>query len=156
MQTQSDDFARQRVEDNLVDGLIEDNSFEIPDSMIETYLDGMVESYKREHQDHDHDIEEGAIRENGREQAERGVKRFLLLDSVAEQENIEVTDEDVDKHLEEMSQRHNIEGVRLRQILNRSGQLDQIQSEIKTQKTFDFLIENAEVEEVEEVGGEEA
>ena len=151
MQAQYDQAIRQRVEEGLMDALIEGNPFEVPDSMIETYLEGMIESYKQEHAGHDHEIDEDAIRENGRDQAERGVKRFLLLDAVADQENIEVTDEDLDKHLEEMSQRHNIEGPRLRQILGRTEQLDQIESDIKTQKTFDFLIDNANVEEVEEV-----
>lgn len=154
MQTQYEQVIRQRVEENLMDALIEGNPFEVPDSMVENYLNGMVESYKREHAGHDHDIDEDAIREEGRDQAERGVKRFLLMDAVADQENIEVTDDDLDKHLEEMSQRHNIEGPRLRQILSRTEQLDQIESEIKTQKTFDFLIDNADVEDVEEVEGE--
>ena len=151
MQAQYNQAIRQRVEEGLMDALIEGNPFEVPDSMIETYLEGMIESYKQEHAGHDHEIDEDAIRENGRDQAERGVKRFLLLDAVADQENIEVRDEDLDKHLEEMSQRHNIEGPRLRQLLGRTEQLDQIKSDIKTQKTFDFLIDNANVEEVEEV-----
>ena len=154
MQAQYDQMIRQRVEENLMDALIEENPFEVPDSMVENYLNGMIESYKREQAGHDHGIDEDALREEGRDQAERGVKRFLLLDAVADQENIEVTDDDLDKHLEEMSQRHNIEGPRLRQILSRTEQLDQIESEIKTQKTFDFLIDNADVEDVEEVEGE--
>ena len=154
MQAQYDQVIRQRVEENLIDALIEGNPFEIPDSMVENYLDGMVESYKQEHAGPDPDIDEDAIRESGRDQAERGVKRFLLLDAVADQENIEVTDDDLDKHLEEMSQRHSIEGPRLRQILSRTEQLDQIESELKTQKTFDFLLDNADVEEVEEVEDE--
>ncbi len=154
MQTQYDQMIRQRVEENLIDALIEGNPFEVPDSMVENYLNGMVESYKREQAGPDQDIDEDAIRESGRDQAERGVKRFLLLDAVADQEKIEVRDEDLDEHLEEMSQRHNIEGPRLRQILSRTEQLDQIESDIKTQKTFDFLIDNADVEDVEEVEGE--
>ena len=154
MQAQYDQVIRQRVEENLVDALIEGNPFEIPDSMVENYLDGMVESYKQENAGHDPDIDEDAIRESGRDQAERGVKRFLLLDAVADLENIEVTDDDLDKHLEEMSQRHSIEGPRLRQILSRTEQLDQIESELKTQKTFDFLLDNADVEDVEEVEDE--
>ena len=154
MQTQYDQMIRQRVEENLIDALIEGNPFEVPDSMVENYLNGMVESYKREQAGPDQDIDEDAIRESGRDQAERGVKRFLLLDAVADQEKIEVTDEDLDEHLEEMSQRHNIEGPRLRQILGRTEQLDQIESDIKTQKTFDFLIDNADVEDVEEVESE--
>ncbi len=154
MQAQYDQAIRQRVEENLMDALIEGNPFEVPDSMVENYLDGMIESYKREQAGHDQGIDEDALREEGRDQAERGVKRFLLLDAVADQEDIEVTDDDLDKHLEEMSQRHNIEGPRLRQILSRTEQLDQIESEIKTQKTFDFLIDNADVEDVEEIEGE--
>ncbi len=154
MATQYDQMIRQRVEENLMDALIEENPFEVPDSMVENYLDGMIESYKREHAGHDHGIDEDAIREEGRDQAERGVKRFLLLDAVADQEDIGVTDDDLDKHLEEMSQRHNIEGPRLRQILGRTEQLGRIESDIKTQKTFDFLIDNADVEDVEEVEGE--
>ena len=154
MQAQYDQVIRQRVEENLIDALIEGNPFEIPDSMVENYLDGMVESYKQEHAGPDPDIDEDAIRESGRDQAERGVKRFLLLDAVADLENIEVTDDDLDKHLEEMSQRHSIEGPRLRQILSRTEQLDQIESELKTQKTFDFLLDNADVEDVEEVEDE--
>ena len=154
MQTQYEQVIRQRVEENLMDALIEENPFEVPDSMVENYLNGMIESYKREQAGHDQGIDEDALREEGRDQAERGVKRFLLLDAVADQENIEVTDDDLDKHLEEMSQRHNIEGPRLRQILSRTEQLDQIESEIKTQKTFDFLIDNADVEDVEEVEDE--
>ncbi len=151
MEAQYEQVIRQRVEENLMDALIEENPFEIPDSMVENYLDGMIESYKQEQAGHDQDIDEDALREEGRDQAERGVKRFLLLEAVADQENIEVTDDDLDKHLEEMSQRHNIEGPRLRQILSRTEQLDQIESEIKTEKTFDFLIDNADVEDVEEV-----
>ena len=154
MQTQSDQAARRRVEENIVDALIEKNEFDVPDSMVETYLDGAVESYKREHQGHDHDIDEEAIRADGRDHAVRGVKRYLLLDAIASQEGIEVTEADLDKHLETMSERHNIEGVRLREILGRSGQLDQIQSDLKVEKTFDFLIEKAKIEDVEEGNGE--
>ena len=151
MQVQYNQIARQRVEENLIDALIEGNPFEIPDSMIETHLDNMIESYKQEHADHDHEIDEDAMRENGRDQAEFSIRRYLLLNAVAAQENIEVTGGDLDGHLAEMSQRHSIEGPRLRQILSRTGQLDQIYADVKTQKTFDFLIANANVEDVEEV-----
>lgn len=154
IQTQADQAGRRRVEENIVDALIEKNAFEIPDSMVETYLDGVIESYKREHAGHNHPIDEDAIRKDGRDQAVRGVKRYLLLDAIADQENIDVTEEDLDKHLETMSARHNIEGPRLRQILSRSGQLDQIQSDLKVEKTFDFLIEQAKIKDVEE-GNEE-
>lgn len=142
-------LSRQRVEENLINALIESNPFEIPESMIETHLDNVVESYKQEHADRD-EVDEDEIRKSSRDQVEHGLRRHLLLNAVAAQENIEVTAEDLDEHLEDLSQRHSIEGPRLRQILSRTGQLDQIQSDVKTQKTLDFLLAHANVEDIKE------
>ena len=155
MQARYNLLSRQRVEENLINALIEGNPFEIPESMIETHLDSVVESYKREHADRD-EVDEDAIRKSSRDQVERGLRRHLLLNAVAAQENIEVTDEDLDEHLEDLSQRHSIEGARLRQILSRTGQLDQIQADAKTQKTLDFLLAHANVEDVEEAKSQRA
>ena len=155
MQTRYNLLSRQRVEENLINALIEGNPFEIPESMIETHLDSVVESYKREHADRD-EVDEDAIRKSSRDQVERGLRRHLLLNAVATQENIEVTDEDLDEHLEDLSQRHSIEGARLRQILSRTGQLDQIQADAKMQKTLDFLLAHANVEDVEEAKSQRA
>jgi trigger factor len=117
--------------------------------MIENYLDSMVESYKKEHEGHDHGIEDDAIRREGRESAVRGVKRYLLLETVGGEEDIEVSEEELDAHVDQMAEQSQMEGKRLRQILKGSGQLERIGSELKEQKALDFLIDNADVEDVE-------
>ena len=119
--------------------------------MVETFLDNVIESYKQEHAGHDHPIDEDAIREQGREGAVRNIKCSLLLETVAKIENLQVEEADIDKHLESLSERHQVEGPRLRQILDRSGQLERIKSDLQTEKTFDYLIEQAKIEDVEEV-----
>ncbi len=151
MQIQSDRASRRRVEEHLVDALIEQNAFDVPDSMVETYLNGIIESYKREHAGHNHPIDEEAIRRDGRDSALRGVKRYLLLNAISEQEKIEVIEADLDKHLASMAEQYKIEGSQLRQILSGSGQLDQLYSDLKMEKTVDFLIEQSSLEDVEEV-----
>ena len=150
LQERADALSRRRLEENLVDALIRQNAFEIPESMVENTLDNLVESYKQEHDGHDHDIDEDAIRQEGREGAIRSVRRFLLLDAIASQEGVETTDGDIDTHLESLSERHNIEGPRLRQLLRRSGQLERIESDLQNEKIFSFLIEQTKVEDVEE------
>lgn len=150
LKQRSNALSRQRLEENLVDALIRENTFEIPDSMVENTLDNMVETYKREHDGHDHEINEDDIRQRGREGAIRNVRRFLLLDAIGGQEGMETTDKDVAQHLENLSERHDIEGSRLRQILSKSGQLERIESELQNEKIFSFLIEQAKVEDVEE------
>ena len=149
MKTQADNGSRGRLVENIVEELIAQNEFEVPDSMVETYLDNFIAQMKQERQTEEIENEEG-IREEAKPGALRGVKRYLILEQVAEKESVEVSEEDLDKHLETMSERHNVDGARIRQILGRSGQLDRIKSELLDEKVFDFLIEQAKVEDVEE------
>jgi len=146
---QADGASRSRLVENIVEELITQNEFEVPNSMVENYLDNFIEQMKKERQTEEVENED-EIRENAKPGALRGVKRYLLLEQIAEKESVEVTEEDVDKHLETMSERHNIEGARIRQILGRSGQLDRIKSDLLDDKVFDYLIEQAKVEDVEE------
>jgi trigger factor len=149
MKTQADTASRGRLVENIVEELIAQNEFEVPDSMVETYLDNFIAQMKQERQTEELENEEG-IREEAKPGALLGVKRYLILEYVAETESVEVAEEDLDKHLETMSERHSVDGARIRQILGRSGQLDRIKSELLDEKTFDFLIELAKVEDVEE------
>ena len=149
IKTQANGASRSRLVENIVEELIAQNEFEVPESMVQTYLDNFIAQMKRERQTEEVENEE-EVRENAQPGALRGVKRYLLLEKIAEMESVEVTDEDVDKHLESMSEQHNVEGPRLRQILGRSGQLDRIKSDLMDEKVFDFLIENAKVEDVVE------
>ncbi|HAA75545.1 TPA: trigger factor, partial [Candidatus Latescibacteria bacterium] len=149
IKTQANGASRSRLVENIVEELIAQNEFEVPESMVQTYLDNFIAQMKRERQTEEVENEK-EVRENAQPGALRGVKRYLLLEKIAEMESVEVTDEDVDKHLESMSEQHNVEGPRLRQILGRSGQLDRIKSDLMDEKVFDFLIENAKVEDVVE------
>ena len=149
IKAQADGASRSRLVENIVEELIAQNEFEVPESMVEAYLDNFIEQMKRERQTEEVE-NEAEIRENAKPGALRGVKRYLILEYVAEKESIEVSEEDVDKHLETMSERHNVDGARIRQILGRSGQLDRIKSDLLDDKVFDYLIEQAKVEDVVE------
>jgi len=148
--TRSDETSKKRLEENILDVLIEANEFELPDSMIENFLNNLVENYKKEHEEHDHAIDENAIREESRPGAIRNLKRYLLLESIAKQEEISVEEEDVNTHLEGLGKQYNIEAAQMRQILNRSGQLERIESELLETKSLSFLIDQADVDDVVE------
>jgi trigger factor len=149
-QTRADETSRRRVEENILDVVIEANEFELPESMVENFLNNLVENYKKEHEGHDHEVDEKAVREESRPGAMRNLKRYLLLESIARQEEIKVEEDDVNKHLEGLSKQYNMDGAQMRQILSRSGQLERIESELLETKSLTFLIEHADVDEVEE------
>ena len=149
-QARADETSRRRLEENILDVIIEGNEFELPESMVENFLNNLVENYKKEHEGHDHDIDEAAIREESRPGAIRNLKRYLLLESIAKKEEIKVEEEDINKHLDGLSQQYNLEGSQMRQMLSRSGQLERMESELLETKSLTFLIDEADVDEVEE------
>ncbi|MBB29457.1 MAG: trigger factor [Gemmatimonadetes bacterium] len=149
-QARADETSRRRLEENILDVIIEGNEFELPESMVENFLNNLVDNYKKEHEGHDHDIDEAAIREESRPGAIRNLKRYLLLESIAKKEEIKVEEEDINKHLDGLSQQYNLEGSQMRQMLSRSGQLERMESELLETKSLTFLIDEADVDEVEE------
>ncbi len=149
LKTQADFASRRYLEGHIVDELIRKNAFDLPETMIENALDTLVENQKKEHEGHDHEIDEEALRREGREGTIRGLKRHLLLEAIQKQEDLVVEAADVDRQLDVMSRRYNTEREQLRQILKRSDQIERIESNLLTEKTFDLLIEHAEIEDVE-------
>ena len=149
-QARADETSRRRLEENILDVIIEGNEFELPESMVENFLNNLVENYKKEHEGHDHDIDEAAVREESRPGAIRNLKRYLLLESIAKKEEIKVEEEDINIHLDGLSQQYNMEGSQMRQMLSRSGQLERMESELLETKSLTFLIDEADVDEVEE------
>jgi FKBP-type peptidyl-prolyl cis-trans isomerase (trigger factor) len=77
------------------------------------------------------------------------------MEAIAKKEAIQIRKEDIDDHVRSLSTSHNMEYERLRQAFERSGRMDRVEAELLEQKTFDFLIEHAEVEDVEEVSDQE-
>ena len=151
LQAQADFTSWGRLREHIIDALLRENDFEIPETMVKTYLDNLVESYKKEHEGHDHDIDEEAIRQENRAAAFRNIKRYLLLEAIGRQEGVEVTREDADGHLQILSMRHGIDVARLRQNFSQPGQKEQMESDILEDKVLNLLIGQAEIEEVEEV-----
>ncbi len=151
LQARSDSASRRRLEENIIDGLIRENSFEVPDIMVENFLDAMTQNMRKEHEGHDHDIDEEAVRTESRDAALRSVKRYLLLEAVAEREGIEVADEDREERIKSISEHSNIDVDRLKEALQTSGQLGRMDSELLEEKALDHLVEVAKIEDVEEV-----
>lgn len=77
------------------------------------------------------------------------VRGQLLLESVAEKENIEVTEEELDARIAEMAARANQSLGRLKADMDRDGRLDNLRFQVRHEKTLDFLIDKAQVTEKE-------
>jgi trigger factor len=78
-----------------------------------------------------------------REAAIREVKASLILDRIAQNENIEATEEDLNQELERLAGQTKQPVEALRQRLTREGTLDRIRDRIRNEKTLDYLYQRS-------------
>ena len=79
------------------------------------------------------------LRVGQREQALQEVKASLLLDKIAEEEKIEVSDEEINAEIEALAAQSKQTSEAIRARLTRDGALDRIRNRIRSEKTLDFL-----------------
>jgi trigger factor len=137
--------AEHTAKEKLVGQLIQRNDFEVPDSLIEQQIDIRLERGLRAlaaqgltaEQMKKMDLQR--LRVGQREQAVHDVKAALLLERVAEEENIQVSDEEFDRELEALAKQSKQTSEAVRARLTRDGGLDRIRTRIRNEKTLDFL-----------------
>ena len=137
--------AEHKAKDKVVDDLIRRNDFEVPDALVEQQIDIRIERGLRAlaaqgltaEQMKKMDLQR--LRVGQREQAVHDVKASLLLEKVADAENLQVSDEEVDQEVDSLAKqtKQTMEAVRAR--LTRDGGLDRIRNRIRNEKTLDFL-----------------
>jgi trigger factor len=103
--------TEQELNEQLFSGLLERVSFEVPDALVEAELDGIVQEAERSFSQQNMSLEDAGIslddvRTRYRETAESQVRRYLLLQKVIEQENLTVSEDEVETGLAEMAARY--------------------------------------------------
>ena len=86
-------------------------------------------------------MNEEVMLEQVKPEAEKRVKSRLVLEAVAKAENIEATDEDLDKKLEEMASMYKMEADKLKELVG-DKEKDAIKKDIAVEKAADLIVEN--------------
>lgn len=145
--------AENSKRDTLVTKASENAEVEIPDAMVDTELDRMVQEFEQrlQMQGMTKDMyfqftgqDEDALREQMKEDAAKRVKTNLTLEAISEAENVEVTDEDVNAELENMASTYQTDVAQLTQMLG--GNTDMIKEDLKVRKAIDVLVANSKAE----------
>lgn len=139
--------AEQRTETEvrrqLIDQILEANPFEAPRSMLERYLDFMIEGPRRDQKPQNLSAEDeerwNTVRESLRPQAEWGLKRSLVVERIAESEGLRASQDEIDEKVEALATQHGRSASEVWIQLEKSGQLDELEREITEEKVFDYL-----------------
>lgn len=135
------------TKDKLMAALIEKFPFPVPESMVQDQVDARLERGLRAlaaqgmEPEQMRKLDFTRLRGAQRDGAVAEVKTFLLLDKIAEAENISVSDEDLDRelHMAALQSREPIDA--LRQRLTEDGGLARIREQMRREKTADVLYE---------------
>ncbi len=145
MESERKHEAERAAKEKLVAELIQRNDFEVPDSLVEQQIDIRIERGLRALAAQGLTAEQmkkldlSRLRGAQREQAMHDVKAALLLERVAEEEKIQVGDEEFDRELESLARQSKQTSEAVRARLTRDGGLDRIRTRIRNEKTLEFL-----------------
>jgi trigger factor len=140
--------AEHHLRDSLVEKAAENAQVEIPEVMVTSEVNRMLQEFEQRLQMQGMNLElyfqfsgqdENALREQMKEEAVNRVRVALTLEAIAKAENIEASDEDVNAELEKMAGMYNMTVENIKQAL---GGLEGIKGDLQKQKAVEFLIEN--------------
>lgn len=146
--TEADD----QVDSDIMDKLIESLKAEIPQVMYERRVDEIVREWSARNRISVSDYLKYTgttaeqFRANFREPAKRQVELRLALEKIAELENLEVSDDDVNNEYSKLAEEYKMEVENVKNAIPEKT----LRTDLKIEKAIDFVKDNANIEEVSE------
>lgn len=142
--------AEQQQRQQVLDTVRDNAEVDIPGVMIDNEVEVMVQQMENRFAQQGLKFDDylsysgkslDDIKAEMRPEAEKNVKTELMLDTVAEVENISVESEDLDKEIAQLAEAYGQEAEKIRKVLEANGQLAGIEQVILHRKVIDFLTE---------------
>ena len=143
------DLQREKV----IGELVKLHDFPVPESLVEHQMDVRLERVVRSLAQQGVDpravnVDWVSLRRRQEERAKDDVKAELVIDRIATEEKIEVTDEELDHEIEHMAGHSGESAEAFRARLTKQGALDRMKAKLRSDKTIDWLAQNASVKTV--------
>ncbi|MFZ2463394.1 MAG: trigger factor [Caldibacillus thermoamylovorans] len=141
--------AKHEVEKAVIEKAAENAEIDIPEVMIDNEVERMVKEFDQRLQQQGLNLELysqfsgqdiDSLKETMREDAEKRVRVNLTLEAIVKAENIDVTEEEVEKELQNMAEMYNMPVEQIQQIL---GSTAGIKEELKFNKAVQLLVDNS-------------
>ncbi|MDE5778758.1 MAG: trigger factor [Lachnospiraceae bacterium] len=143
--------AKYEKEGKVIDKIIENSAMEIPDPMIETQKEQMLQEFAQRISYQGLSVEQyfqftGMTKEkfleNAAPEAERRIKSRLVLEAIAKTEDIQVSDEEFTEELNKMAEAYQMDSEQLKDMVN-DAEKDAIKLDIAVQKAVDLVCDAA-------------
>ncbi len=144
-------WVEQDIRAQICQKLVDMADFELPADLVEVQADEKVYRYKMEQ------LQRGVPMEHLEEEAEklkqasqdsvkRDIKLSLVMDDIAEKEKIYVTEQEVEKKIQEIAAAYQMTSTKMRRELEKHESLPGIRQQMKEAKVLDFIQKEAQIE----------
>jgi trigger factor len=143
-----------RIRSEVMKRLVEAHPFEVPQTLSEHQANNRLESAVRDMigrgiDPRGQEINWEGVREQLKAQAEFDVRGSMLLELIAEQEKIEVTDEEIEAEINSIAEASRQSPEQVRAALTKQGGATSIADRLRNRKALDLIVENARVTDAE-------
>ncbi len=158
--------SERRLRDELLSKLIAEHQFEVPPTLVDYQTNQMIQTAARDMMQRGmnprgEDVNWERLAALMRVRAEEDLRGSLLLESIADKENFEVTDEEIETEINSIAEASRQPVEQVRAALTKQGGERSIADRLRNRRALEFLVENASIkdeewqEEVEEVADED-
>ena len=143
--------AKDEKESKVIEAIIKDSEMDIPEAMIETQQEQIIDEFAQRMQMQGLSMEQyyqftGAthdkLMESVRPQAEDRIKARLVLEAVVKAEGIEVSDEELEDELKQVAEAYQMELDKVKEMMPEKS-LKNIKDDIAVRKAAEFAVNNA-------------
>ena len=144
LERQVEEDTKIMISNRLMDEAIKSNPIELPNYMIDNYLESIVEKIKEDSKD---DVDEDELREKYRADAVWNLKWTMIKDKIQELESISVDDKEVIDYIEDLAKRAGKNAALVRSNYRDKQKREQVRRKLEENKIVDLLENNAELTE---------
>ena len=143
--------AKTEKENAVVDKAVENATMEIPEAMIDTQVENMVDDFARRIQSQGLSMEQymqftgatvDSLKEQMKPQAVKRIESRLVLEKVAEAENIQISDEKLDEELAKMAEMYKMELDKFKELVG-EYEKEQMKKDLAVQEAVTLMADSA-------------
>jgi len=145
-------YQDEELKEKIISRLIESHSFAAPPSMVERQTRYLMERYQNQVSQSGADAGAPPMEEARKaleSRAMRQVQATLLMEKIAELEKIEISDKEVQQHIDNLAKAAGERGKTVREFYSRPEARDDLRAQLAFGRTVDFLLERARIKEVD-------
>ena len=150
LEVEKENEAKRTKEDEAIKKIIDKSTMEIPEAMIETQCENMINEFAQRIAQSGLSMEQymqfsgmtiDGLKEQVRPEAETRIKSSLVLEQIAKDENIEVSEDEINAEIEKMAAQYGMEADKLKEYLG-DAEKESIKRDLSVTKAVDLIMEN--------------